>query len=131
LPAFYKDFNYFCKTESPKEGDVWAWMGRGTPVIFSLFTQSKASRKGGHPPKATKENLSYALKNLFNELDLLNIPSIAVNRISTAVGELDWNEVKGMIEQDLSQFEGQVFLYSNYKPKMMASEQDTCCGVCP
>ena len=36
-PAMYKDFRHFCKTQSPKEGDVWAWKGTGTPVIFSLF----------------------------------------------------------------------------------------------
>jgi O-acetyl-ADP-ribose deacetylase (regulator of RNase III) len=129
-PALYKDFRHFCKTESPKEGDVWAWKGVGTPVIFSLFTQAQASHEGGHPPKATLQNLNHAFKNLVKDLAEQKIPSIAVTKISTGVGGLDWSEVKTVIEKDLSQFEGKVFLYSSYKPKIMAEELDNCCGMC-
>jgi O-acetyl-ADP-ribose deacetylase (regulator of RNase III) len=129
-PALYKDFRHFCKTESPKEGDVWAWKGAGTPVIFSLFTQGEASHEGGHPPKATISNLNHAMKNLVKELNAQHLSSVAVTKVSTGVGGLDWNEVKSVIEKDLAHFEGKVFLYSTYKAKMMASEQDTCCGMC-
>lgn len=129
-PAMYKDFRHFCKTESPKAGDVWAWKGAGTPVIFSLFTQEEADHEGGHPPKATIQNLNHALKNLVRELDSQHVNSLAITKIGTGVGGLDWNEVKQVIEKDLSTYEGKVFLYSTYKPKMMASEAGSCCGVC-
>lgn len=129
-PVLYKDFRHFCKTESPKAGDIWAWKGAGTPVIFSLFTQAEASHEGGHPPKATIQNLNHALKNLVKELDAQKISSVAVTKISTGVGGLDWNEVKGVIEKDLSPFEGKVFLYATYIPKAIAAEQSGCCGTC-
>ncbi|MBC7537756.1 MAG: macro domain-containing protein [Bacteriovorax sp.] len=128
-PALYKDFRHFCKTASPKEGDVWAWKGANTPVIFSLFTQAEASHEGGHPPKASIQNLNHALKNLVKELDAQGISSVAVTKISTGVGGLDWKDVKGVIEKDLAHFEGKVFLYSSYKQKITASEEN-CCGMC-
>lgn len=131
-PEFHKDFKHFCKTEFPNEGDVWPWMGPGTPVIFSLFTQKKAiSRRvqSYSSTKSTKKNLNHALKKLFMDLDILNIPSIAIPRISTGGGGLDWNDVKYMIEKNLSQFEGQIFLYTNYIPKLKATEYGTKYGA--
>jgi O-acetyl-ADP-ribose deacetylase (regulator of RNase III) len=128
-PALYKDFRHFCKVKTPKEGDVWAWKGPGTPVIFSLFTQGEADHEGGFPPKATIQNLNHALKNLAKELDEQKITSVSVTKISTGVGGLAWNDVKGVIEKDLSQYAGKVFLYSNYKPKTAAIEKEGCCGT--
>jgi O-acetyl-ADP-ribose deacetylase (regulator of RNase III) len=129
-PAFYKDFKHFCKTESPKVGDIWAWKGAGTPLIYSLFTQEAAPYEGAHPPHASLSNLHHALKSLLKDIQERKLTSVAVTRISTGVGGLNWVDVKSMIEKDLGHFEGKVFLYSSYKPKIMAVELDNCCGMC-
>lgn len=129
-PVLYKDFRHFCKTASPKAGDIWAWKGVGTPVIFNLFTQEEADHQGGHPPKATIQNLNHAMKNLVKELENQHISSLAVTRISTGVGGLEWSNVKEVIEKDLGQFGGKVYLYSSYRPKMVAEEHGDCCGMC-
>lgn len=129
-PVMYKDFRHFCKTQSPKAGDVWAWKGAGTPVVFSLFTQDKAEFEGSHPPKATIQNLNHALKNLVKEANVQKISSLAVTKLSTGVGGLDWKDVKGVIEKDLDGYFGKVFLYSTYLPKVVAHEATTCCGGC-
>ena len=121
-PALYKDFRHFCKTQSPKEGDVWSWKGPGTPVIVSLFTQAQAPMEGGHPGKATMPNVNHALKNLVKELNKNNIKSLAITRLSTGVGGLKWDEVKPVLDKDLSHFEGSVYIYSKYVAKTKASE---------
>ena len=44
-PAMYKDFRHFCKTKSPKEGDVWSWKGAGGPYVINLMTQDAPKSK--------------------------------------------------------------------------------------
>jgi len=129
-PALYKDFRHFCKTEAPKAGDIWAWKGPGTPVIYSLFTQDAAEREGSHPPKATMQNLNHALKNLVKDLTEQKIQTLAITRISTGVGGLEFSEVKAMVQKDLEAYDGKVFFYTTYRANVMATEKDSCCGVC-
>lgn len=121
-PALYKDFRHFCKTHSPKEGDVWSWKGPGTPVIFNLFTQSAPRIEGGIPSKASISHVNHALKNLVKELNHQSISSLAITKIGTGVGGLDWSEVKATLNKDLSHYEGQVYVYATYKAKIAAKE---------
>lgn len=121
-PSLYKDFRHFCKTHSPKEGDVWAWKGPGTPVIFNLFTQAKPKSDGGLPGKASLSNVHHALKNLSKELNDQSLQSVAITKLATGVGGLDWNEVKATMERDLSGYNGKVIIYSTFKAKQKAEE---------
>ncbi len=121
-PSMYKDFRHFCKTHPPKEGDVWSWKGPGTPVIFNIFTQSAPPMKGGIPSKASLSHVNHGLKNLVKELSHQKISSLAITKIGTGIGGLDWNEVKATIQKDLSGFEGKIFVYANYKAKVEAKE---------
>lgn len=121
-PSMYKDFRHFCKTHSPKEGDVWAWKGPGSPVIFNLFTQGAPKSDGGLPGKASLSNVHHALKNLAKELNSQAIDSVAITKIATGVGGLDWNEVKATIEKDLSGYGGKVIVYSTFKAHEKAQE---------
>lgn len=121
-PALYKDFRHFCKTHSPKEGDIWSWKGPGTPVIFQLFTQSASKVEGGIPSKASISHLNHALKKLVKELNHQSITSLAITKIGTGVGGLNWSEVQDTLKKDLSSYEGQVFIYANYKAKVVAKE---------
>lgn len=121
-PSMYKDFRHFCKTHSPKEGDVWAWKGPGTPVIFNLFTQGAPRTDGGIPGKATLSNVHHALKNLSKELNNQGIKSVAITKLATGVGGLDWEEVKNSMNSDLANYHGEVIVYSTFKAKQKAQE---------
>ncbi len=121
-PSMYKDFRHFCKTHSPKVGDVWAWKGVDTPIIYNLFTQGEAPFEGGHPQRATLAGVNHALKNLVKELNKEKVQSLALTRLATGVGGLEWNEVKKELDRDLSPFEGKVFVYSSYKKGEKAQE---------
>lgn len=121
-PSLYKDFRHFCKTHSPKEGDVWAWKGPGTPVIFNLFTQGAPKSDGGLPGKANLSSVHHALKHLAKELNSQSLDSVAITKIATGVGGLEWDEVKATIEKDLSGYGGKVIVYSTFKAKQKAEE---------
>jgi O-acetyl-ADP-ribose deacetylase (regulator of RNase III) len=121
-PQMYKDFRHFCKTQSPKEGDVWAWKGPGGPVIFNLFTQSAPRTEGGIPGKASQTALHHALKNLNKELHEHSIKNLAITKIATGVGGLDWKEVKETLDNDMAHFSGNLFVYSTYKANQKAQE---------
>lgn len=121
-PAMYKDFRHFCKTHSPKVGDVWAWKGAGGPVIFNLFTQSAPGNVGGIPGRASISNVHHALKNLSKELESKKIKSVAITKIATGVGGLEWEEVKNTMGQDLANYHGEVFVYTTFKAKQKAQE---------
>jgi O-acetyl-ADP-ribose deacetylase (regulator of RNase III) len=121
-PSMYKDFRHFCKTHAPQEGDVWSWKGPGTPVIFNLFTQAAPHMSGGIPSKASLSNVNRALKNLVKELNHQSIKSLAITKIGTGVGGLDWHEVMAVLNKDLASFEGNIFVYSVFKAKMAAKE---------
>jgi O-acetyl-ADP-ribose deacetylase (regulator of RNase III) len=121
-PALYKDFRHFCKTHSPKPGDVWAWKGPGSPVIFNLFTQDRPSSSGQLPPKAAISDVHHALKKLHKELDEQKIKSVAITKIATGVGGLAWEEVKQSVLKDLKDYSGEVYIYEGYKPDVKAQE---------
>lgn len=121
-PAMYKDFRHFCKTHTPKEGDVWAWKGAGGPVIFNLFTQAAPPMEGGHPGKATLPNVNHALKHLVKQLNAEGVKSVAITKLATGVGGLNWDDVKAVINSDLVGYEGKVYLYSTFHANQQAAE---------
>ena len=67
-PAMVKDFRHYCHLENPDAGGLWLWSGPGRRVA-NLFTQTPARQEGGHPGKATVENVNHALRALHRLLD--------------------------------------------------------------
>ncbi len=121
-PSLYKDFRHFCKTQSPKEGEVWSWKGPGGPVVFNLMTQDAPKTKNDHPGKASMTHLHHAFKNLKKELATHEVKSIAITKIATGVGGLDWDEVKPELEASLKELEIPVYVYETYHKDMQAQE---------
>lgn len=114
-PAYYKDFRHYCKTYSPKEGTLWAWKGAGSAAILSLFTQEPAKSEGSHPGKATTPNVNHALKALATEIKEQGFKSLALTKLSTGVGGLNWEDVYPLIEKHLSEVDIPIYVYSTYK----------------
>ena len=56
------------------------------------------------------------------ELNKENIKSIALTKLATGVGGLDWEDVKKEIDRDLSHYEGKVSLYTLYKKGVKGEE---------
>lgn len=121
-PGMYKDFRHFCHDRHPKEGDCWIWGGPGGARIAALFTQGAAYGHGARPGKATVENVGHALRALRKELDSGEYDSVALPKLATGVGGLNWDDVRPLIDRWLGDLEIPVIVYSTYHPGERAEE---------
>lgn len=122
-PAMYKDFRHFCQTRHPKAGGLWTWAGAQGPCLVALFTQEAAFGHGARPGKATAANVGHALKALAAECRREGWPSLALPRLATGVGGMDWNEVKPLIEQHLGELPIPVLVYETFHAGVRADEK--------
>ncbi len=122
MPAMYKDFRHFCHTQHPKAGGLWSWGGAEGSRMVALFTQDGAYEHGAKPGKASTANVNHALKALAKEVRDEKWSSIALPRLATGVGGLDWSEVKPLIEHHLADLGIPVIVYETYHPGIAADE---------
>lgn len=122
LPAMYKDFRHYCHTRHPSPGELWAWGGIGGIRLVALFTQEPGSGHGSTPGKATAAHVNRALKALAKLCRTEGWTSIALPRLATGVGGLDWSEVKPLIEHQLGDLGIAVIVYETYVPDQAADE---------
>ena len=113
-PSLYKDFRHYCQTRSPNEGESWTWKGPGSSAIINLLTQKPPLSKGQHPGKATLTNVGHCLKKLASEVKSNGYKSLAITKLATGVGGLEWKDVKPLIDQHLGSLDIPVFVYSKY-----------------
>jgi O-acetyl-ADP-ribose deacetylase (regulator of RNase III) len=125
-PSLAKDFRHFCRIENPKAGGLWVWSGvaeeGGAARIVNLLTQEAAENALGRPGRATTENVGHALKALARHVAEEGLASIALPRLATGVGGLDWAEVKPLIERHLSELDIPVYVYVVYHKGQKANE---------
>jgi O-acetyl-ADP-ribose deacetylase (regulator of RNase III) len=116
-PAMYKDFKHFCHGHTPKAGSSWTWGSATGPRIVALFTQEPAERHHGHghPGKATESNVNHALKALRKEIVAEGWRSVALPRLATGVGGLDWARVQPMIAHHLGDLDVEVLVVTTYR----------------
>ena len=125
-PAMYKDFRHYCKQQNPKPGTLWLWQGvdqTGRHVRFAaLLTQEAASREGGHGGRAHTEYVNHALHELKKLLQKEKLGSVAMPKLATGVGGLEWQHVLPLIQAQLAELKIPVLVYSEYKPGVAAPE---------
>ncbi|MBP6748267.1 MAG: macro domain-containing protein [Xanthomonadaceae bacterium] len=122
-PALYKDFRHFCQSTHPKSGGLWTWAGADGRRIVNLFTQDGAEgHHGGKPGKATLSNVRHAMKALRAEIDAQKIASIALPRLATGVGGLDWADVRPVVYEHLADAGIPVYVYTTFHAGMAADE---------
>ena len=121
-PAMYKDFRHFCQVSPPKSGELWTWAGAGGVRIINLMTQDPPPKHGSRPGKASLEHVNHCLKALRKTITSENITSVALPKLATGVGGLDWKEVKPLIEKHLADLPIPVFVYSTYQAGVQANE---------
>ena len=113
-PAMAKDFRHFCKLRNPAPGEVWMWGTVGNVRIFNLLTQEPAKTINGHPGAATLQNVNHALKNLVKALKKENIKSLALPKLATGYGKLNWDDVLPLITEHLKSVGIPVYIYSTF-----------------
>lgn len=121
-PAMPRDFRHYCQQSHPKPGELWAWAGADGVRIVNLLTQDPAPGNHAHPGPATLANVNHALRKLRGFVESEGIPSLALPRIATGVGRLDWREVKPLVERHLGDVGIPVCVYESYEPGIAAKE---------
>jgi O-acetyl-ADP-ribose deacetylase (regulator of RNase III) len=122
FPAMAKDFRHYCHQQNPKPGHAWLWAGPER-VIINLMTQEPAPSEGAHPGDASVKNVNHALKELRALIDKEGFTSIALPKLASGVGGLDWSDVEPLIEQYLGDLEIPVILYETYAKGTKADEK--------
>lgn len=120
-PSMAKDFRHYCHQQNPKAGHAWLWAGP-EKVVINLMTQDPASDNKAHPGKATTKNVSHALKELRAIIEKQGITSIALPKLATGVGGLDWSDVEPLIKQHLGDLKIPVVVYETYAKGKKAAE---------
>lgn len=113
-PSLYKDFRHYCQTRSPDEGEIWTWKGPGSWAVVNLLTQEAPEAAGQRPGRANLSNVSHCLKKLAADVSAQGYKSLAITRLATGVGGLEWKDVKPLIEQHLGPLKIPVYVYTKY-----------------
>ncbi len=122
FPSMYKDFRHECHVHHPKEGTVWAWGGADHVRIVALFTQEGAYGQGAKPGKARLEHVRHALQELVKLTEAEGWTSLAIPRLATGVGGLEWDDVKPLVEDILGGLSIPVIVYSTYRAGIKGDE---------
>lgn len=120
-PTLAKDYRHYASQCHPKPGELWTWGGFGVRV-FNLMTQEGEQTHGAKPGKATIANVNHSLKRLRHELEKEKITSLALPKLATGVGGLEWSEVLPLIRTHLGDLRIPVYVYSTYQKGVQASE---------
>ncbi len=113
-PAMVKDFRHFCQTTHPKSGAAWLWSGTGGVHILNLLTQEEALGHQTKPGKASTENVNHALRAGRHIIEKEGFKSVALPRLATGVGGLDWNSVMPLIQNHLGDLAIPVYIYTQF-----------------
>jgi O-acetyl-ADP-ribose deacetylase (regulator of RNase III) len=121
-PALYKDFRHYLHTAHPKTGGLWTWTRADGKRVVNLFTQEPAPNEHAKPGHATAHNVNQCLRELHKLIEAGEIQSLALPRLATGVGGLDWTEIEPLIQQHLGAVKIPVYVYTNYQKGVKAAE---------
>ncbi|WP_374336153.1 macro domain-containing protein [Methyloversatilis sp.] len=127
-PSMARDYRHAQHGRHMSPGETWAWAGvdndGSTRNIVNLLTQNMVGEgPAARPGKATTENVNHALKSLARHLQATGATSVALPRLATGVGGLDWSEVRPLIEQHLGPLGIPVVVYDTYRKDLAADEK--------
>ena len=121
-PAMAKDFRHYAHQCHPKPGEIWMWGGTGGVRIFNLLTQEGEHDHGARPGRASTANVNHALRRLRHELEKGEIRSLAIPRLATGVGGLDWADVLPLIRTQLGDLPIPIYVYAHFSKGVAAAE---------
>ncbi len=119
-PAMVKDFRHYCRTSHPKPGEVWTWHGPGGLTIVNLLTQDAVPEEGTRGGKARVESVNHALKALHKAVKDESIKSLALPKLASGAGGLEFTEVYPLIKQHLSDLGIPIYVYTTFHKDVAA-----------
>lgn len=121
-PALHKDFRHYLHTTHPKPGGLWVWTRADGRRVINLFTQEPAPSENARPGKATYQNVNHCLRELHKLVEHEKISSLALPRLATGVGGLEWDQVEPLLQQHLGSLQIPIYVYTTYQRGVKAAE---------
>ncbi len=121
-PAMHKDFHHWCHQHHPKPGEAWLWGGPDNVRIVNLLTQEGGYGHGALPGKATVKNVRNSLKALAKMVKKESLTSLALPRLATGVGGLEWDDIWPLIKEYLGDLDIPVYVYTEFHRGQKAVE---------
>lgn len=121
-PAMAKDYRHYAHQTHPKPGEMWVWSGAGGVRVVNLLTQEGSFDNHGKPGAATLANVNHALRRLRHFVEQEKVASLALPKLATGVGKLEWSEVKPLIEKTLGDLGIPIYVYTTYHAGQQANE---------
>ncbi len=123
-PAMHKDFHHWCHQNQKKSqpGATWVWGGAEGVRIVNLITQEGGYHHGDKPGHATVKHVRDSLKELVKIHKKEKFTSMALPKLGTGVGGLDWDDVFPVIKEQLGDLGIPVYVYSEFHAGQKAKE---------
>ncbi len=122
FPAMHKDYHHWCDQTHAKPGEAWLWGGPSGARVVNLITQEGGYGHGAHPGRATVKHVRHALRALAHLAEAEGFASLALPRLATGVGGLDWHDVRPVIEERLGGLAIPIYVYSEFHVGQQAEE---------
>jgi O-acetyl-ADP-ribose deacetylase (regulator of RNase III) len=121
-PSMHKDFHHWCSHTHAKPGEVWMWGGANGVRIVNMITQEGGYGHGAQPGKASTKHVRDALKALAKLTVQEKFTSIALPKVATGVGGLEWKDVEPLIHEQMSGLSIPVYVYNDFHAGKQGSE---------
>jgi O-acetyl-ADP-ribose deacetylase (regulator of RNase III) len=121
-PSMHKDFHHWCNQNHPKPGEAWIWGGVDGVRIVNLLTQEGGYGHGSHPEKATLKHVRDSLKALIKIIKKESLTSVALPKIATGVGGLNWEDVWPAIQEKFDNVDIPVYVYTEFHAGQQGKE---------
>lgn len=121
-PALYSAFLAYRRGHEPAPGELWAWTSGDGHTIINLFTQDPSPPRGKRPGRSSLRYLALCLGGLREYAEAEELRSLALPRIATGAGGLDWELARPVLDEQLGPLGIPVILYDVYRPELRANE---------
>lgn len=122
FPSMRDQFIEWCEETNPEPGDIWLWGGNTKTRVLNLIVGEAAEPELGRSSRPNKIAVHRALRAVNKLVIDERFNSIAIPRIGSGVGGIDWLEVRGMMASQLGELIIPLFVDVTALDGMLAHE---------
>jgi len=114
-PGMPEEYQKWCQGHFPKPGEIWFWSGRKSSKVkfgvVNLIAKEGVNKKRTGSGSSLKINLLRNLRELNRLAKTGRWDSIAIPKLGSRTGGLDWYEVRGLMHSQLGDLLIPVYVY--------------------
>lgn len=122
FPSMREQYLAWCEETNPEPGEVWLWQGSGKTKVLNLVVGEATDPTLGRTSRPDKIAVHRAFRALNKLVVEERLTSIALPKIGSGPGGIDWLEVRGMMHSQLGELLIPLFVYITELDGMLASE---------